>query len=238
MYHFELSRQHRQHRQPQAVAVRQRHELHLEQRAGRVRSGDRSIRNVPLRVALTALVVCTATAVSISGARRGASEEVRGSPLTTLAFAVIVAGGRMWSNGTADTALKPLKTSSVVFGFCRAICQGLELSGTTVVSWTIAVCRPLNLLQRTPHVPAQGYYDRSGNEYRQSGGLGLTVELCDVLDRGKREGEEQRTATDLHRAFRVLPLLRGLDPLVRQHLDRVLEVDREADRARRRVGGV
>ena len=156
MYHFELSRQHRQHRQPQAVAVRQRHELHLEQRAVRVRSGDRSIRDVPLRVALAALVVCTATAVSISGARRGASEEVRGSPLTTLAFAVIVAGGRMWSNGTADTALKPLKTSSVVFGFCRAICQGFELSGTTVVSWTIAVCRPLNLLQRTPHVPAQG----------------------------------------------------------------------------------
>ena len=68
--------------------------------------------------------------------------------------------------------------------------------------------------------------------------MGLTVELCDVLDRGKREGEEQRTAPDLHRAFRVLPLLRGLDPLVRQYLDRVLEVDREADRARRRVGGV
>ena len=79
MYHFELSRQHRQHRQPQAVAVRQRHELHLEQRAGRVRSGDRSIRNVPLRVALTALVVCTPTAVCISGTAdtRGASEKVR-----------------------------------------------------------------------------------------------------------------------------------------------------------------
>ena len=70
-----LSRQHRQHRQPQAVAVRQRHELHLEQRAVRVRSGDWPIRNVPLRVALTALVVCTA--VSISGTRRGASEKVR-----------------------------------------------------------------------------------------------------------------------------------------------------------------
>ena len=55
---IELSRQQRQHRQPQAVAVRQRHELHLEQRAVRVRSGDRSIRDVPLRVALTALVVC------------------------------------------------------------------------------------------------------------------------------------------------------------------------------------
>ena len=156
---IELSRQHRQHRQPQAVAVRQRHELHLEQRAVRVRSGDRSIRDVPLRVALTALVVCrqrlSPSAAPLTRAR-GVRESARGSPLTTLAFAVIVAGGRMWSKGTADTALKPLKTSSVVFGFCRAICQGLELSGTTVVSWTIAVCRPLNLLQRTPHVPAQG----------------------------------------------------------------------------------
>ena len=76
---IELSRQHRQHRQPQAVAVRQRHELHLEQRAVRVRSGDRSIRDVPLRVALTALVVCIPTAVSISGTAdtRGASEKVR-----------------------------------------------------------------------------------------------------------------------------------------------------------------